>query len=417
MHPVLFRVPVIGYEVPGYGLALMIGFLLSIVWATRRAMKSGADPDVVLNCGFLALIGGVVGARVMYVWHYWEQYAHRGDFLAVVRAVIDVRQGGLEVYGGVIAVVVLVLGYLWWSKHSVRWYLDIMAPSAALGMALGRVGCFLNGCCWGGTCDLPWAVQFPYGSPAEVRQWSEGQPGAGLPEQLLFVAPGGMFIDGTGAIPIPREFLAMSVAELDALRKLGEQHAPKLKQLETELAAATDPKQRAALEAEIQGLERQVNTALQHSGGCACRAPPLAALTQMKKYDLDAAELKALARQYPSLPVHPTQLYSSIALGLLAALLSAVYWRRTRDGQVICVFLFIEPPTRWLIEILRADNPVDTAGFTISQFLALLLSLAGLLGLFALRRLPPRSPRARLWEPPDEDAPDDKKPAKGTASA
>ena len=120
---------------------------------------------------------------------------------------IDVRKGGLEVYGGFITVVVAVLVYLWAWRHSIRWYLDIVAPSAALGMAIGRIGCFLNGCCFGGVCDLPWAVRFPYGSPAQYEQWLDRDPGAGLPQELLVFSPKGVYADGAAVFPISRESL------------------------------------------------------------------------------------------------------------------------------------------------------------------------------------------------------------------
>lgn len=406
MHPIIFRIPGIGYDVPGYGLALMIGFLLSILWATRRALKSGGDPDVVLNCGFLALIGGVVGARFMYVYHYWEQFATRGNAFEIFKAVIDVRQGGLEVYGGFIAVCILVFGYLRFGGHSIRWYLDIMAPSAALGMAIGRIGCFLNGCCFGGVCDLPWAVRFPYGSPAAVQQWQDRVPGAELPDELIFVPETGMFSNGRAALPVPRELLTTPPETLDALKAWRQ----KLADVGNRLAATNDPAQQQALRAERAALERQARSLGGGRFGCACQPRPEVTVGQMIRYDLDAASLRALAEKHRSLPVHPTQPYSTITLGLLAALLSALYWRRTRDGQVIFTLLLLEPPTRWLIEIVRADNPVDTAGFTVSQFLALGLSLLGLVGLLWLRKFPPRSPRARIWEPPDEEPP--QKPAR-----
>lgn len=350
MLPVMFKIPGIGLEIPGYGVALMIGFLLSIMWAARRAERSGADPDVVLNCGFIALFGGVGGARVMYVVHYWEQFAGGTPMQTLIR-LIDVRKGGLEVYGGFITVVVAVLIYLWGRRHSIRWYLDILAPSAALGMAIGRIGCFLNGCCFGGVCDLPWAVRFPYGSPAQYQQWLDRDPGAGLPQELLVFSPRGVYTDGAAVFPVSRESLRASDKEI-----------------------ASEP---------------------------ATGTKYFDMRTQMKRYNLSAAELRNLAQKYRSLPVHPTQLYSVITLGLLAALLSAVYWRRTRDGQAICTMLLIEPWTRWLLELVRADNPPDTlGGFTISQFLAICLSGVGLIGFVLLHYQPARSPRAKLWEPP-----------------
>ena len=388
MYPVLFRIPGLNYDLPGYGVAMMVSFLVSIMWAARRAVRSGADPDVVLNCGFIALIGGVVGARFMYVWHYWEQFAARGSPLRVFLGVIDVRQGGLEVYGGFICVVVAVLLYLLLRRHSVRWYLDIVAPSAALGMAIGRIGCFLNGCCWGVVShELPWAVRFPFGSPPMVQQWSDGLPGAELPQQLL-IAPDR---EGAAAIPLPREALRASDAQLDDARRKFEAVTADLR---ARLARTVDPSER-------QSVRQQMLLAADKSVPQYAQYVVFTA-ELMSTYDLTATELRHLAQQHRSLPVHPTQLYSTIGLGLVALLLNTLYWRRRFDGQVICTLLFVEPPLRYVLELLRADNPVDTAGFTISQFLALCLSLVGLLGLILLRRLPPRSPRARLWEPPPE---------------
>ena len=378
MRPVIFRIPFIEWDIPGYGLALMIGFLLTVVWAVRRAVKSQANPDVVLNCAFIALLAGVAGARLMYVVHYWEQYGQHGNWLTVFRAVIDVRQGGLEIYGGVIAALLGVLIYFKFWRHSTRWYLDIMAPSLALGMGLGRIGCFLNGCCWGGVCDLPWAVRFPFGSNAMVQQWHDGKPGLDLPKELLYT------LSGTGAtsqpsVPLPREVLWVSEAEITRIQKLRDDYTQ-----------AKTAEERARIERQGAIL-----------GCCIRHAASLGPIyTAMQANDMTLAELRQLAQQYRSLPVHPTQPYSTVALLLLALLLSALYWRRTRDGQVICTLLLFEPWTRYVIEVIRNDNPIDTLGtFTISQFLAVLLSLTGLIGLIVLQYLPARSPRAMLWVP------------------
>jgi phosphatidylglycerol:prolipoprotein diacylglycerol transferase len=346
MKPVIFTIPGLNWDIPGYGLMLMLALFISIWWAARRAMKSGGSPDVILNCGLIALFAGVIGCRAMYVIHYWDQFKAQGSTLQILIAIVDVRKGGLEFYGGFLLTVIAVLAWLrWWEKVSIRWYLDIIAPSAALGLAIGRIGCFLNGCCFGSTCDLPWAVRFPFGSNAVLSQWNEGLPGAAIRQELLFTHVPGVFT------PLPREFLNASDKEIEAASK---------------------------------------------------KFPMVRA--NMKKYGLTAAELRAMALSHRSLPVHPTQLYSTITALLIALILNALYWRRTRDGQVICALFLIEPATRWLLEVIRADNPVDTVGmFTISQFLAIGMTLLGLIGLLVLRKMSPRSPRARLWEPPEEN--------------
>jgi len=389
MYPTIFTIPWINRPIPGYGLMLMVAFLLAIIWATRRAMRSGANPDVILNCGFIALIAGVVGCRTMYVVHYWEQFAGRGHWLDVAWSVIDISRGGMEFYGGFILASVCVTGYLVLWKHSLRWYLDIIAPSAALGLAIGRIGCFLNGCCYGSVCHLPWAVTFPFGSPAAVEHWKARLPGAELPQELLVFGENGL------AAPIFRESIAASDTRLARAAQHEADLRAQWEELRCRAAAATAPAEKQRLEQQEKGLRVRVEAAVRELGDV--RA-------QMNKYHLTALQLRALAAAHRSLPVHPTQLYSTVAAGLLAALLDAVYWRRRRDGQVICLLLMIEPPTRWVIELIRADNPIDTAGlFTISQFLAILLTAAGLVGWLVLGRLPARSPRAVLWEPSQEE--------------
>ncbi len=399
MMPVLFRIPGIDYEIPGYGFALMIGFLLSTIWAAQRAAKSRANPDTILNCAFGALFGGVFGARLMYVVHYWEDFANRGSVGRVILAIIDVRKGGLEVYGGLLTAIIVVLVYLRFSKHSIRWYMDIMAPSAALGMAIGRIGCFLNGCCWGGTCDLPWAVRFPFSSPAAVQQWQDRAPGAALPQELIL-----QIGDGLIAQPLPRESLRLTDAELEAGREQLQKYVAQVKELKAKLEQTTDPGERQKLE--VAAVELEAKKPFRDSLFLA------AAADAMVHYNLTPAELRALAKEHPSLHVHPTQLYSFIALGLLALFLSALYWRRTRDGQVILALFIIEPPTRWVLERLRADNPGDPAGFTISQVIAICMPVLGIVGLLVLQKMPPRSPRAVTWEEPPTDEPPTSKKAK-----
>ena len=383
MYPIVFRLPVIGRDVPGYGVMLMLGFLLAIWWATRRAARSGANPEIILDCGFVALIAGVVGCRIMYVIHYWdERFAVYTDPGQRFWAIIDITKGGLEFYGGFILTIICTIAYLKFkAKVSLRWYLDIIAPSAALGLALGRVGCFLNGCCWGGTCDLPWGVEFPFGSPAAISQWNEKLPGAALPKELLYTHKPGV------TVPISRESMALTAEEI---AQKDAKEAELAKQVEQLRAASGGVKTEELKKLELKFARAKVDA--------------LDIRANLKRYGLSVDELHALADRHRALPVHPTQLYSTITALLIALLLDALYWRRSFDGQVICVLLLIEPVTRWLIEVIRADNPIDTMGvLTISQGLALSMAVIALIGLIALRNGPPRSRHAVVWEPPEEE--------------
>ncbi len=154
MYPTMFRLPFLPdwlADIKSYGVMMMIAFLTGIWLACRRAYKTQADPDVVINLGFIALILGVIGARAMFVIHYWEtRFANQPNPLW---AVFDIRAGGLEFWGGPLLVIPAIAIYLRYiAKVSARWYLDITIPSLAWGLAITRIGCFLNGCCWGAVC-------------------------------------------------------------------------------------------------------------------------------------------------------------------------------------------------------------------------------------------------------------------------
>lgn len=387
MMPVVFTIPGLGIDVPGYGLMLMLGFFAAIFWATHRAKKSGADPETIVNCGFVSLIAGVVGCRVMYVIHYWDQFRYRGNLLDIIMGIIDVRKGGMEFYGGfILATITVPLWLRVIEKVSFRWYMDIIAPSAALGLAIGRIGCFLNGCCHGAVCDAPWALRFPYGSPAMVEQWQDKTPGAGIRKELISMISGGV------GVPLPREVLRFSGADLDAAAERIARGMKEIHELENKAAAATDAAAKKAAERDAGRMRNQLMSDQRNFSQ---------AVENMQKYGLTGEQLLAMARERQSLPVHPAQFYSTITAGLVALFLNALYYRRTRDGQIILTLLLIEPPTRFVLEIIRTDNPPDQIfGMTISQMLALSMSLLAMIGLIALRFMPARSPRARIWTPP-----------------
>jgi phosphatidylglycerol:prolipoprotein diacylglycerol transferase len=164
MHPELLKLPFTTLTVKSYGLMMVIGFLAA-VWVIRRLSRDiTPDPQMITNCSLYALIAGVVGARIFFVIHYYERF--RGDLLSV----FALWEGGLELLGGVLAAIAVIVFYLRRHKLPTRQYLDILAIGLMLALVFGRIGCFLNGCCFGKPTDAPWAVRFPYGSFAYRSQ-------------------------------------------------------------------------------------------------------------------------------------------------------------------------------------------------------------------------------------------------------
>lgn len=151
-----------GLRIYGYGLMLVLGFGFGILLARWRARRFGEDPDTASTLGLLALIGGVVGSRLAYVIERWDSHFSRVE--SPLSEVFNVTSGGLIYYGGVLLAVAMILVYLGVRRLSIRRYLDIITPSLMIGLAFGRMGCLLNGCCYGGHAhrDFALGMRFPY---------------------------------------------------------------------------------------------------------------------------------------------------------------------------------------------------------------------------------------------------------------
>jgi len=155
MNPVLFSLG--SLHIYAYGTMIAIGVILAVQLMTRRCrIESGLTPPVVYDLVFTILVTGFFGARIFYVIENFPAYAGR-PFSAFA-----FWEGGLIYYGGVIAAFAGVFFFSRIKKIGFVHMLDFSLPYIALVHAFGRIGCFLNGCCHGKVCDLPWAVKFPH---------------------------------------------------------------------------------------------------------------------------------------------------------------------------------------------------------------------------------------------------------------
>ena len=163
MRSVLFRIPIPGLgslPIYAYGMMAMIGFLVAITVARRRARRVGIHGEAILDMGLIAVCAGILGARVFHVFQNWGDYFRSGGESPIVR-IMAINRGGLVWYGGLILAGGLIMLYIRRKKLPFLRTLDVLAPSAMLGLGFGRIGCFLNGCCYGQPSRLPWAVKFP----------------------------------------------------------------------------------------------------------------------------------------------------------------------------------------------------------------------------------------------------------------
>ena len=164
MYPRLFEIPFLHLTIGTFGPMMVLGFLAALFTMRRLSRRVRLDPAMITNAALYSLIIGVVGARAFFVIHYFDQF--RGNLLGVVTT----WRGGLEFLGGVVPAIGFLLFYLHHHKLPVRRYLDLMAIGLMMGLAFGRIGCFLNADCFGKPTDLPWGVRFPYGSFVYISQ-------------------------------------------------------------------------------------------------------------------------------------------------------------------------------------------------------------------------------------------------------
>jgi len=136
---------------------LAIAFLAAIYLGMRETERVGLKPELAADLGIVIIIASIVGARFFYILFYDLHYTleHPGELLKL-------RQTGLVYYGGLVFAVAFGLLYCKWKKAPLLLMFDVAAPSIALGQAIGRVGCFLSGCCYGKPTWVPWAVKFPH---------------------------------------------------------------------------------------------------------------------------------------------------------------------------------------------------------------------------------------------------------------
>mgnify|MGYP000061758619 CR=1 FL=1 len=328
-HPVELRIY-------AYGLMLVFGFIFGTYLARWRAKRFGENPEVITSMGLLGLIGGVIGARGAFVIANWNtDFAWRENPL---REAINVTAGGLIYYGGVALGLLLVFGYMWLRHLPLRRYLDIVAPSIMLGLAFGRAGCTLNGCCFGSRCreDFPLAMRFPYASTPLILLDKDANVFGGASVSPAF----------QHQVNLPPEKGGIDIKSLpDWLFK-------------------HDAEGHILRDAE---------------GKIVLKSP--SELT---------AEQARQALKLTALPVQPAEPFGIVNALIIMFILLGFSRLRSREGTVFALLLILYPITRFVLESIRGDNPHNLLRFqfTHNQYTSMVLVILGLVIWRVLWRLP-----------------------------
>ena len=346
-----------GLPIRGYGTLVLVGAVTGIWLVMHRARQLGLDPEVLLSLAFSLFVCGILGARLFFVIEYWDTRFNKDTWRETLLEMAKFTEGGLVFYGSIIGGAIAYVVFARRHKLPVLALADLIVPSVMVGLAFGRLGCLMNGCCYGGETDHPWGVTFPHNSIPYVEQASTGR---------FF----GMRI-GPAAADNPRPRV-LSVAKDGPAEEAGVESGTSISKING--VAARDVA--IVQEQMLRSMGTGVPIELTFSNGESLEI---------------AADEKRAARSWP---VHPTQIYSAINAGLLAWFTWSFYPYRRKDGQVVALLLVLYPISRFLLEIIRIDeSAVFGTGLSISQNISLVL-LAGAVGMWVW-----------LWNQPAEKTP------------
>jgi prolipoprotein diacylglyceryltransferase len=356
MQQVLFRVhiPFVDWSLPifGYGVMLFVAFCVCLlVLAPWRARKAGVPIERVFDVAFWIFICGIIGARAVFMIQYQVP----------LDKWYEIWKGGLVFYGSAIGGVIgygLAYAFVIRKYQVSSWKMaDIAAPCIAAGLCIGRLGCFLNGCCYGNVaCSECPAIHFPMSSPARQELVTLGYQTAGgfitegetMPLVVRRVEPGSPAADS--GLQAGDQILKVNGVDMEERESKARENPL------TDYLTRDWPLGEKALQLKVK-----------HKGG--------------KEEDLPAF--------YPqTLGLHPTQLYETISMLLLFLVVLAYYPFRRRDGELIVIVMLVYAVHRFLDEILRNDTEYVAFHMTLSQLISILVFAAGLVTAWLVWRQP-----------------------------
>ena len=387
MLQVLFRIPnpftADGLPVYGFGMMLFLAFIGCTWLAGRRALREGISKETIQDLAVWLFIGGLLGARITYLLNEKP----RPDLLTFFKKLPQIWEGGIVFYGSVLGGIAayFLAYYLIYRKRglSTLRLVDAIAPSICLGLALGRIGCFLNGCCYGGVCTADHAAVTPVTFPLSA------------PARDILVDSGLQTVAGFSVVPEPTGARdGVLVEEVDPA-------SPAYAQGLMPGAVIT------GVNLKDGKFINDVNQNEVHNRGDLDRL--LGSLAGWKRgesrleltftpADKPDAEPETISIYPRTLGLYPTQVYETVSMILLMMLLLAYYPFRRVPGQVGAMLMLGYGVHRYLNEILR-DDPRPEG---LESYGSVFLVAAGVLMWIVLWRIgttPPTTMRPATPEP------------------
>jgi len=333
----------IGMAIRGYGVMLLSAVVAAVALAALRAKNRGIDPEVIYALAPYVFIGGIAGARIFYLAQYHDRFDWESP-MAYLRNLFAFTEGGLVVYGSFIGGFIAGAFYIAKNKLPLLRLGDAIVPCMFLGVCLGRIGCLMNGCCYGGRCEPSWnTIQFPAGSAVYNEQLASGE--------LL-----GLKVD-----PDSREVTAIQADSLAEAK--GIQSGTTLNEISFAPVPAEEAPKNIPRESVLPGAIAKVDG---------------------RDYYWPPTTLPPRA-----LPVQAAQLISSGSSLILCALLCALSLFVKREGAIMMVGLGSYAVLRFVLEIVRVDEAGQFGtALSISQWVSIFVLTAATIGLVWVYRRP-----------------------------
>jgi phosphatidylglycerol:prolipoprotein diacylglycerol transferase len=347
--------------VPIYGFAVMllVAFIVCTWLTSRRAEKEGVAKEHIQDLALWIFLGGIICARITFMIQYGRP----------ITEFFKIWQGGLVFYGSAVGG---LLGYIGAYHFILRKYnlstwkmADIIAPAVAIGLCLGRVGCLLNGCCYGNvaTCQYCPKIAFPLSAPSRFDLVEKGlQTAAGF------------------SITSDQPVTVGEVAENSPAAEAGLRPGDRIVKIRDFNKAGEDQTIQKYFDPDLKDLTSFWN--------CLEADWPRGKTDLALTVERDGQTIDLPPFTPWTLRLHPTQVYESISMLLLFFVLTAYYPLRRRDGEVMVIFIIGYAIHRFLNEMLRNDTKPVAFDMTLSQNGSILFLAVGLILAWWLWRKP-----------------------------